>query len=362
MLLPAVSALLLARATPAENCLRAGDGSGATACAMPRGVISVMDGGGDRGGRYEAHTALGGCEAVPGTQTAALQSGGGGDSALRASRSWRCPNSQTATIVDTLTNTSKGIQWDISVSSTSSGWWTAPIVSTVRFPDHSSQRYWFGGSTSNAVDLAPTAFGSCDHAQDGLCEFKYGGDYADPSTPPNEVWTNQLVLPIWSYLADPSADAAVALVQSPLASHAPVFARLTTRADAGAAGGASFNYSREFSRLGNGSAPATFRQQLLHTQADWRPAAGWMLQTYPEFFFPNASAQVAQFEGSGAYADYRGSGVDAAYATRLKKMNFGINWDAVFPYPFHGMWMPYAPYYGTTWENCCECSSGLSPR
>ena len=109
----------------------------------------------------------------------------------------------------------------------------------------------------NAVDLAPTAFGSCDHAQDGLCEFKYGGDYADPSTPPNEVWTNQLVLPIWSYLADPSADAAVALVQSPLASHAPVFARLTTRADGGVA---SFNYSREFSRLGNGSTPATFRQ------------------------------------------------------------------------------------------------------
>lgn len=74
--------------------------------------------------------------------------------------------------------------------------------------------------------------------------------------------------------------------------------------------------------------------------------------TDPEFFFPNASAQIAQFEGSGAYADFRGSGVDAAYATRLKTMNFGINWDAVFPYPFHGMWMPYAPYYGETWENC----------
>ena len=286
MLLPAVSALLLARATPTENCLRAGDGI--TACAM-EGVIAVTAptgwGGGEGGGaaglggagpRYEAHTVLGGCEAVPGTQITALQSSGGGSSAVRASRSWRCPNNQTATIVDTLTNTTEGIQWDISVSSASSGWWTAPIVSAVRFPDHTSQRYWFGGSTSNAVDLAPTAFGSCDHAQDGLCEFKYGGDYADPSTPPNEVWTNQLVLPIWSYLADPSADAAVALVQSPLASHAPVFARLTTRADGGVA---SFNYSREFSRLGNGSAPATFRQQLLHTRADWRPAAGWMLET-----------------------------------------------------------------------------------
>ena len=41
------------------------------------------------------------------------------------------------------------------------------------------------------------------------------------------------------------------------------------------------------------------------------------------------------YAGAGAYADFRG---DAATlnATRLKQMNFGINWDAVFPYPYHG--------------------------
>jgi hypothetical protein len=33
-------------------------------------------------------------------------------------------------------------------------------------------------------------------------------------------------------------------------------------------------------------------------------------------------------------------------------MNFGINWDAVFPYPYHGVWMPYRPFYSEPWENC----------
>lgn len=303
---------------------------------------------------YTAATTLGGCDAVPGTAAASVRSaavGGGEPAMLRASRVFRCPNGLEATAVDTLTNSSAGVSWDVSVTSSSAGFWTAPIVSTVAFPGHTDERYWFGGSTDGDVDLGAIEFGKCDTIKGvptppGVCDFKYGGDYADPTTPPNEVWTNQLVLPIWSYYSTAStATAAVALVQSPLLEHVPVVARLRTHAG-------TFAYSRELSRLGNGSLPATFRQQLLHTAADWRPAAGWMLETYPEFFFPNASANIAHMEGAGAYADYRGVGVDAEYVTQLDRMNFGINWDAVFPYPFHGMWMPYAPYYGETWENC----------
>jgi hypothetical protein len=255
-----------------------------------------------------AGTTLGGCDAVPGTATAhvhaAAAGGGGGETAvLRASQSFKCPNGMEATVADTLTNTSTGVSWHISVTSSSAGFWTAPIVSTVAFPGHTDEQYWFGGSTGGDVDLGAIEFGKCDTikgdtARSGECDFKYGGDYADPTTPPNEVWTNQLVLPIWSYYStSPTATAAVALVQSPLQEHVPVFARLRTHA---ASATATFAYSRELSRLGNGSLAATFQQQLLHTSNDWRPAAGWMLETYPEFFFPNASANIAHMEGAGA--------------------------------------------------------------
>lgn len=319
---------------------------------------------------YHATTTLAGCDIVAGSPEVTLstlddqlagQRWASVEMVLHASKRVRCPGGMEAIIEDTLTNeTNSSFRWDIKVSSSSSGFWTAPIASTVSFPGHTDDlQYWFGGSTSGGVDLGPIEFGKCDSIKGdpelpaGTCDFKYGGDYADPTTPPNEVWTNQLVLPIWSYYnstAGPRAGSgAVALVQSPLLAHAPVFARLKTYAGESVA---TFTYSRELSRLGNGTDPVLFSQQLLHTEADWRPAVGWMVERFPEFFFSNASANIAHMEGAGAYADYRGAGVDATYKTRLQRMNFGINWDAVFPYPFHGMWMPYEPYYNQTWENC----------
>ena len=56
---------------------------------------------------------------------------------------------------------------------------------------------------------------------------------------------------------------------------------------------------------------------------------------------------VIAFEGAGGYADYRGGNLQNK-ADKLAAMNFGLNWDAVFPYPYHGMWMPYAPLYVAT--------------
>ena len=391
MLLPLLHAVKLVGSAAAPACLWLG-ASGTTACPQGAGSFVITrpspsttldepaNDSAPPAEPYSATTTLGGCEAVPGSSEVAAARLGSAEAesqsesmvrlALRATKRVRCPNGMEATVEDTLVNeTDGGLRWDIKVSSTSGGYWTAPIVSTVTFPGHGDEQYWFGGSTGGDVDLGPIEFGKCDTIKGdsppkGTCDFKYGGDYADPTTPPNEVWSNQLVLPIWSYYT-PGAGAAaatggaVALVQSPLLEHAPVFARLTTHAEGAVA---TFSYARELSRLGNGSSPASFRQQLLHTASDWRPAAGWMLETYPEFFFPNASANIAHMEGAGAYADYRGVGVDAAYKTTLERMNFGINWDAVFPYPFHGMWMPYAPYYndnasagtgtGTGWENC----------
>jgi hypothetical protein len=234
---------------------------------------------------YTAETTLGGCDVLPGTAAVeALR--GSNTTALRASKQVRCPNGLVATVIDTITNISDSstggglLSWGVSVSSSAPAYWTAPIVSTVTFSGHTAQqRYWFGGSTGGKIDLDPIEFGKCDHYRGepqlpaGACDFKLGGDYADPTTPPNEVWTNQMVLPVWSYYSSVAADAAVALVQSPLREHAPVFARLRTQAsdgasddrDQGGGGTATLSYSRELSRLGNGSLAATFQQFVLHT-------------------------------------------------------------------------------------------------
>ena len=33
-------------------------------------------------------------------------------------------------------------------------------------------------------------------------------------------------------------------------------------------------------------------------------------------------------------------------------MDFTVNWDATFPYPYHGMWLPYSPFYSSPWLTC----------
>ena len=111
------------------------------------------------------------------------------------------------------------------------------------------------------------------------------------------------------------------------------------------------NYTRYYHRLGNGSAPASFTQHILLHEACWRPAVGHMLSMWPSYFRPGTGVDISVMEGAGGYADYRGGNLEGK-AEKLRAMNFGLNWDGVFPYPYHGMWMPYQPLYNKTWQNC----------
>ena len=131
--------------------------------------------------RYNATTTLGGCEVVAGSPEAAIERGtgasglhGGKDESglpppppplllLRASKRVHCPNNLEATVEDSLVSEADGsLRWDVAISSLSRGYWTAPVVSIVRFPGHADELYWFGGSTGGDVDLGPIGFGKCD--------------------------------------------------------------------------------------------------------------------------------------------------------------------------------------------------------
>jgi hypothetical protein len=111
------------------------------------------------------------------------------------------------------------------------------------------------------------------------------------------------------------------------------------------------NYTRYYHRFGNGSAPTIFAQQLLIHESCWRPAVGHMLSEWPAYFKPGEQVDISRMEGAGGYADFRGGNLDGK-ASKLAEMNFGLNWDGVFPYPYHGMWMPYAPVFNESWQNC----------
>jgi hypothetical protein len=115
----------------------------------------------------------------------------------------------------------------------------------------------------------------------------------------------------------------------------------------------SFNYSRQFTRLGGGAPPAVFTSYLYGHADCWRPAVGWMFNQFRQHFRIHPSVNLSEIEGGGSYANFRGSGWSSADVTKYRHMGLRLNWDASFAYPYHGMWLPEAE----TWTTCFEHNS-----
>jgi hypothetical protein len=93
-------------------------------------------------------------------------------------------------------------------------------------------------------------------------------------------------------------------------------------------------FTRLYNRLGGGSS-VQFSTDLIAHQADWRPALGWMVSNYHDYFYP-AGNEIERMYGLGAYSGYQGR-LDKK---TLKKMDFKVNWNAHFDFPYMGMFLP----------------------
>ena len=97
-------------------------------------------------------------------------------------------------------------------------------------------------------------------------------------------------------------------------------------------GGAEFNYSRLYHRLGGGAAPASFSQHVLYQPDDcWRPAVAHMLRVWPAWFRPDPQVAIAQLEGAPPQqqeGERSSSGsVAVVFASEVSSRTFG--WDHV---------------------------------
>ena len=78
---------------------------------------------------------------------------------------------------------------------------------------------------------------------------------------------------------------------------------------------------------------------LVAHAGDWRPALGWMVQRYPEYFNP-PNPGAAQVAGCGAFCSSYAGELDAA---QLRAMGARVNWGYGFTFPYIGMYLPYVP-------------------
>jgi hypothetical protein len=104
-------------------------------------------------------------------------------------------------------------------------------------------------------------------------------------------------------------------------------------------------FERDFVRVGGRSDALFFAMDILTGSSDWRPFLHWAAEAYPKFFQRSEKVDYDSIDGAVAYADYRGAGLNVSY---LKAVNFQLNWDASFPFTYHGDYSPAMAPDGST--------------
>jgi hypothetical protein len=83
--------------------------------------------------------------------------------------------------------------------------------------------------------------------------------------------------------------------------------------------------------------PIIFRMNIVPHESDWRGGMRWMVKAYPEYFNP-VNPQSDQIAGTASYSNAMST--ICQNAEKLHKMNYRVNWQASFDFPFFGMFIP----------------------
>ncbi len=93
-----------------------------------------------------------------------------------------------------------------------------------------------------------------------------------------------------------------------------------------------------FSRLNNRFTPGKelrFTTYIKLHEADWRASMGWYVKRFQKWFDP-VNPEVHKFSGTSSYSFETGPfDVD-----KMKQMAYMTNWDATFPFPYMGLFLP----------------------
>jgi hypothetical protein len=83
--------------------------------------------------------------------------------------------------------------------------------------------------------------------------------------------------------------------------------------------------------------PILFRMDFVPHESDWRGGMRWMVKTYPEYFNP-VNPQSDNIAGTASYSN--AVSTICQDAEKLRKMDYRVNWQASFDFPFFGMFIP----------------------
>ena len=228
----------------------------------------------------------------------------------RSYRDWRC------IVVETFTPAKDSIRWEVQVRHGGGEPFGIDVLTALRWPDPKGAVLWTAWPGTPAADGKGASWNPLTPAPLQNLAYGYGNGIGR---------TGGICLPI-ATLAEPADDLALSLVLSP----EDVTVGLAFKATADG----EVSFSRSHLRLSD-KRPVRVAMDLVAHAADWRGGLGWMVRRYPaQFDPPNPAAH--EIVGCGTYANYQGDLNAAAF----RKMNFRVNWNAHFDWPYQGMNLP----------------------
>jgi hypothetical protein len=119
--------------------------------------------------------------------------------------------------------------------------------------------------------------------------------------------------------------------------------------------GGGLSWTREFYRLGGGTAPVRLHQDLVGHAADWRAALSYSVTAYAPYWEPENVDSFLMAAGTGSYSSFLGPFNESEFDA----MGYAVNWDLGGKFfPYMGMFLPpVGP--DTAWE--CD-PEGSQPK
>ncbi len=103
-----------------------------------------------------------------------------------------------------------------------------------------------------------------------------------------------------------------------------------------------FVWTRRLLGVGGMARPVQLAGLLAVHENCWRPALGVFWQTWRKFALPHPQVDLARTEGAATYAYFFNQpNTHANDPAFYQQMDLAVNWDASFPWLYHGAWIPF---------------------
>ena len=264
-------------------------------------------------------------------------------------------NQETST-TETLTKNSNGILQTFQTSSTKKTRTAILIQTTIDISWDSNMKWWMANTAPSDGPTHLSPFNPRTNIS--TKQFNYGGyKFGLNQTDGLAMLSGSddgYVLPILTFLAGTTINAGLSFLELPNSSTTYATIHIsntttttkykdTTPGTATIHHLAHFVWSRSLIGIGGNAKDILLKNLLATHEGCWRPALGIFWQEWKDYATPHSNVDLTKTEGTATYAYFfnQTNSIIPSNQIKYQNMDLKMNWDATFPWLYHGPWLPF---------------------